>query len=268
MLTFENKMTINLVTSSNNNNNMTTSSTTTTTVTSNDISSRKKLFSESNPSSKFMSRQTSLQESSSSSDMLIMRSNCASSSSPSPTTPPSHHANASPFIRGSYQSNSLNFGSLSRRAPLAMPIVGMRLNGNGSPNVSSSPHHASSVMQPHAHLTPNGHLHGHYHYHYHHLHSVAAHTHSPSPSMNADHQSFVTVIDETAGTTTGSQHNNSSNLMKTPENRMNSHHRHSIRRIGPASKSPAAMNRNSPRAISPTPSTVGTDSVWYEYGCV
>jgi len=25
---------------------------------------------------------------------------------------------------------------------------------------------------------------------------------------------------------------------------------------------------NNPRAISPTPSTVGTDSVWYEYGCV
>lgn len=212
-------------------------------------------------------------------DVLVLRSN--GTCPPSPTTPPHSHTN-SPFIRGAYQSNSINFGSLARRVPHVVP-VGMRMNSTAAGNLS--PH--LNVM-PHAHVgSSGGHLHGHYHhYHYHHLHSVsspsspasaaqsgqaAAHTHTANASGSVGDQKAAsfTVIDESVGCNNSPSHV----LVKTPENsRFSSHHRHSIRRIA-GSKTSSSSNspqrsHHAPRTISPTPSTVGTDSVWYEYGCV
>lgn len=150
--------------------------------------------------------------------------------------------------------------------PLAVPTRVNHHAMNGHVNASSHHMNGSSHVNGSS-VTPSqhAHLHGHYHYHYHHMHSVTVPNHSLDSSMNSDHSSYVTdVTDVTVVEESEGLRNKSCSILKTPE-RIASH-RHSIRRIG--SKSPAVPRRSSPKAISPTPSTVGTSSVWYEYGCV
>ena len=110
-----------------------------------------------------------------------------------------------------------------------------------------------------------------YHYHHLHLHAVSAHTHSTGASINSNNASFVTVIDESEDNSGSGGHNSASGPQSSggpnsgSSNFVNSHRRHSMRRIGSGA---TGVSKNAPRTISPTPSTVGGDSVWYEYGCV
>lgn len=154
-----------------------------------------------------------------------------------------NYVNGTPnFVRGSYRSSSVNFGSLARRSQVATGI-GLRMSNNGHGHAMAHVAVANGTRYA---------VHGH-HGHYHHVHQVHHHVHVAAVSGH------VVGNGNGNGQRSASSSLNSDNSTPTHEDDL-SDDQDSV--VSP-------VNRRLAVEASPnSPPSVAGEPRWYEYGCV